>query len=364
MGIIRVSAEEVCEGDIIWEDLFADQMNISLIMKGTVVNQRVLDKLVNTNIEKILIDRPGAEDEVLEEDIVVGNSQDTSEKHYDAKKAKFKENYREKVSDIKGVFKSVLDGEEIDLEKVSQVSDDIFKSVDDIYVAIESISELKDFDEYTYIHSINVSLYSMLLAKWLELDKEDIKELVKAAVLHDLGKAKIQDGIINKPGELTDEEFLEMKNHPQYGYDLCKGMEDISDRIKDTVLSHHEKIDGSGYPNGLKGEEISLFAKIVAVCDVYDAITSKRAYKDKITPFETFDEMIEHGYGKLDTEIMLTFLQNISNLYVGIKVKLNTGEIGEIIFIPSDKLSQPLVKVGEKFIDFATDHSYKVVEIV
>ena len=100
------------------------------------------------------------------------------------------------------------------------------------------------------------------------------------------------------------------------------------------------------------------------MCDVYDAITSKRVYKDKITPFETFEEIIEHGYGKLDTEIMLTFLNNIGNLYVGMNVRMETGEIGEIVFIPHDKLSQPLVKVGEEFIDFSTNKNYKIKEII
>lgn len=363
MGIIRVSTEELRDGDTIFEDLFADEMNISLIMKGTVVNEKVRNRLKNADLGKILINRVGVEDEITE-DIKGFELKDDSEKSHDAKKVEFKEYYREKVCDIKDIFKNILDGKKIDLKKVATISDDIFKSVDDIYVAIESVSELKDFDEYTYIHSINVALYSMLLAKWLEIDKTDIKDLVKAAVLHDIGKAKIPDGIINKPGELTDEEFLEMKNHPKYGYDLCESMDGIDDRIKEAVLSHHEKIDGSGYPNGLKDGEISLFSKIIAVCDVYDAITSKRAYKDKITPFETFEEMIEHGYGKLDTEIMLTFLNHIGSLYIGLKVKMNTGEIGEIVFIPTDKLSEPLVRVGEKFIDFSQDSSYKIEKIV
>ncbi len=363
MGTIRIFGKEAIDGDIIAEDLFADEANIALIMKGTVVNQRVKDKLVKSDIGKILVDRAGVEDEKIEEP-AVEKKKDSSDKHHSEKKIEFKDEYRAKVSDVKDIFKGVLDGEKIDLEKVSNVSDEVFKSVDEIYIAIESISELKDFDDYTYIHSVNVALYSMLLAKWLELDKESIKDLVRASVLHDIGKAKIPDGILNKPGELTDEEFMQMRNHPKYGYDLCKSMYDIGDEVKDAILHHHEKEDGTGYPNGLKGDEISLFSKIIAVCDVYDAITSKRVYKDKITPFETFDEMMKHGYNKLDTKIMLTFLNNISSLYVGLKVRLNTGEIGEIIFIPTDKLSQPLVKVGEKFIDFSQEHSYKIQEIV
>lgn len=348
MSTIKVSAKELSYGDVIVEQLFVANTNISLFVKNTVVDKSVKDKLIELNIGKISIFRP---------DVVRNEA-------HSIKKEEFKEEYREKVTDVKDVFKSILDGQKIDLEKVSKISDDIFKNVDDLYVAIEAISELKDFDEYTYIHSVNVALYSMLLAKWLELDRAEIKNLVKAAVLHDIGKAKVADNILNKPGKLTDEEFLEMKKHPQYGYDICTDMGNIKDEVMEAVLSHHEKMDGSGYPNGKKANEISKFSKIIAVCDVYDAITSKRVYKDKVTPFETFDEIIQHGYGKLDTEIMLTFLNNIGGLYVGLKVKMNTGEIGEIVFIPPNNLSQPLIKIGEKFIDPIKDLEYIIEEII
>ena len=358
MVTIKASVEELIDGDIIVEQIFSGNTIISLVVAGTVVNQKIKDKLSNAGVDEIVITRSKSKQEGIKS--VVESAKDTHKR----KKGIFKEEYRSKVSNFKDIFKNVLNGEKVDLEKVSKVSDDIFKNVDDIYVAIESINELKDFDEYTHIHSINVALYSMLLANWMNLEKEDIKDLVKASVLHDIGKAKIPDNILNKPGKFTDEESIEMRNHAQYSYDICEDIEDVSDRVKQAVLSHHEKIDGSGYPNGLKGDEICLFSKIIAVCDVYDAITSKRVYKDKITPFETFEEIIEHGYGKLDTEIMLTFLDNIGNLYIGLDVKLSNGEIGEIVFIPHDKLSQPLIKVDDKFIDLSVEKDIKIKEIV
>ena len=348
MSTIKVAASELHYGDIIVEQLFVEHTNIFLVVKNTVVDRDVRDRLVDLNMGRISIFR---------------GDRDKNEKHA-IKKEEFKENYKEKVSDVKDIFKSILDGEKVDLEKVSSVSDDIFSNIDDLYVAIEAISELKDFDEYTYIHSVNVALYSMLLAKWLELEKEDIKDLVKAAVLHDIGKANVADSILNKPSKLTDEEFSEMKHHPQYGYDLCKDIYDIDDRVKDAILSHHEKIDGSGYPNGKTDDELSDFAKVIAVCDVYDAITSKRVYKDSVTPFASFEEIIEHGYGKLDTNIMLTFLNNIGALYIGLKVRMNTGEIGEVVFIPPNNLSQPLINIEGRFIDPTKDHEYVIEAII
>lgn len=355
MLTMEVLVEDLQMGDIIVEEIFTDYTNISLFVEGTVVDERIKRKLMRSNVERIIVSRQKSKHD---------NIKDIVEDKHRIKKAQFKDDYREKVSEFKGVFQNVLNGGKIDKEKVANISEDIFGSVDSMYVAIESISELKGFDEYTYIHSINVSLYAMLLAKWLGLEKEEIKELVQAAILLDIGKAKVDPNILKKPGTLTYEEFLEIRNHAQYGYDMCKDMDDIDDKTKDVILSHHERVDGSGYPNGLKQEEISLFARIVAVCDVYDAVTSDRVYKDKITPFKAYNEIMEHGYGKLDTELMLTFLNNIGDLYVGLNVKMNTGEIGEIVLVPYQQLSTPLVKVGNKFIDLATDKDYDILEII
>ena len=348
MSTIRVSVDELKDGDVLAEEIYLESSNISLVKENALIDENVKNKLVNADILEVKI----------------YNSDTNEESLYDIKKDKFKEDYQKKVSGVKDIFKDVLKGDDIDIEKVSRISDDIFENVDNIYTAIESISELKDFDDYTYIHSVNVSLYSMLLGQWLKLDDEVIKDLVISAVLHDIGKAKIDDDILNKPGVLTHEEFDEMKKHPQYGYDLCKDISGLSDRVKEGILSHHEKMDGSGYPNALKDEDINLFSRIIAVCDIYDAITSERVYKNKITPFETFDEMIKSGYEKLDVNIMLTLFNNIGNLYVGLNVQMNTGEIGEIVYIPPQDISKPLIKVKEKFIDLSKDANYRIEKIV
>lgn len=354
MSTIKVSIEELKNGDVIARDVYIENSNIPLVNEGAIINDAIKDSFINVDIDKVLIYKSDSSTEDRSKEVNI----------HDIKKNEFKESYKEKVSDIKDVFKDVLNGEKVDLKKVSAISDGIFESADDIYTSIESISELKDFDDYTYIHSINVSLYSMLIAKWLNLDANTTKDLVKSAILHDIGKAKVPDEILNKPGELNEDEFLIMKNHPQHGYDSCKDMPGINEDIKQGILSHHEKIDGSGYPNALKGNEISLFPRIIAVCDIYDAITSRRVYKNKITPFEAFEEMRKIGYDKLDLDIMLTFFNNIGNLYVGLNVEMNTGEIGEIVYIPSQNMSKPLIKIGEKFVDLSSDSNYKIEQIV
>ena len=355
MKTIRIPVDKLRNGDMVAEEVFTEHTYVTLLVKGTIIDEMIKNRLIRLDIEDILISRSATEVDTLEE--IAGNS-------HIMKKHEFKEEYKDNVRDVKDLFKNIFNGNNIDFEQVTSISDDIFKNLDEIYIAVESISEFKEFDEYTYIHSFNVALYSMLLAQWLELSKADIEDLVKAAFLHDIGKARIDDSILNKHDKFTYEEFAEMRNHPQYGYDICKGMNGVSDRVKEAVLSHHENIDGSGYPNGKKGDEISLFARIIAVCDVYDAITSKKVYKDKVTPFEAFDEIMQAGYGKLDTGIILTFLNNIRNLYVGLNVKMNTGEVGEVVFVPTDKISSPLIKIGEKFINLSENRYYSIEKIV
>lgn len=151
---------------------------------------------------------------------------------------------------------------------------------------LESIMKIAAHDYYTHTHSINVSIYSLSLAKFLGLKDKDLQDMGMSSMMHDLGKSKVDAAIINKNGKLTDAEFTEMKNHPQRGYDIALKMGLSDKRILSGIRDHHEKLDGGGYPRGLKDKEISLFARIIAVADVFDALTTKRSYKDAMSSFQ------------------------------------------------------------------------------
>ena len=223
---------------------------------------------------------------------------------------------------------------------------------------------MKEKDQYTFTHSINVALYSMLIAKWLELSEKQITGVIQAGVLHDIGKTKIKPEILNKKGPLLPEEFEQIKQHPIYSYQIIKDIPQISKKTLAGVIMHHERENGTGYPLGVSGKHIPLYAKTIAVADVYDALTSERVYKKRVTPFETFREFEKIGYGEFDVKIMLTFLANIANFYIGSKVKMNTGEIGEIVFVPPYSISKPIVSCGGKYIDLAKDPSYAIEEMI
>lgn len=177
------------------------------------------------------------------------------------------------------MFSDARMGKAIKVEQARALVEEISSSVLRQPHALISLARLKNADEYTYMHSVAVCALMIALARQLALDEEMVREAGFAGLLHDLGKVGIPNKVLNKPGKLTDSEFSVVKSHPEVGARILMENYDVSPLVLDVCLHHHEKVDGTGYPHGLKGENISLFAKMGAVCDVYDAITSNRPYK-------------------------------------------------------------------------------------
>ena len=175
------------------------------------------------------------------------------------------------------------------------------------------LSELKRADLYTFDHSINVGLYSMLLANWIGLSDEEIYRATQAGLLHDIGKVKVNNKVLNKKDRLTDEEFEEIKLHTVHGFNIIKDTDCISYDVKKTILMHHERLDGSGYPIKSKSHMINIYTKIVAITDVYDAMTSDRVYKSRVSSNKAFEMFRTTGANLFDTNIVGAFIKNISD---------------------------------------------------
>ncbi|MCR5784153.1 MAG: response regulator [Eubacterium sp.] len=227
------------------------------------------------------------------------------------------------------------------------------------------ILDLRSYDDYTYHHSVNVALYSTLIGKRMNLSAMELEMLCQAGICHDLGKSKIDASIITKPDKLTDEEFELIKNHPRYSYEILSGCFNISAKVKQAVLYHHENEEGTGYPEGLKGEEIPLFAKILHAVDVYDALTSKRPYKEPFTPAEAL-QYIDGGKGILfDKDVVEVMMKVIPAYPPGIDVTLSNGE--ECLCIAHTRNAlRPRVRVIERMedVNLMTDRRYKDIDIV
>lgn len=187
---------------------------------------------------------------------------------------------------------------------------------------------LRSYDDYTYAHSVNVGVLCGVIGMEMHMDEKEIAQLVMAALLHDLGKLSIPSEILNKPGRLTQTEYKRMQEHPVMSYELIKDRFDISAQIKVAVLFHHENVDGTGYPNGVMGDEQTLFTKIIHAADVYDALVSKRPYKEPYAPCEAA-EYLMGGCGILfDQEVVEVMLRAIPLYPKGTEVELSDGRVG------------------------------------
>lgn len=343
---VRKHLKDCKVGDVVAEDIYIPGRNIPIAVEGSYFDNRLMDRLIENRVFKILV-------EELEQEVT---GQEKTER--------FVEKYTEDLGNYKKVFQDIASGKNASLEEVAEMADGLLANSEDIFRVVESIGKLSGVDEYTYTHSVNVALYSMMIARWMDLEEEEIKDVIKAGLLHDIGKARIPKWILDKKGPLTEAEFEKIKEHPLIGYELCGEVDSIKSDIKEAVLLHHEKMDGSGYPQEVGSEDIGLYAKIVAVADVYDAMTSERPYKKRQTPFRVFKEIRDSEYGKLDIEVKNAFLWNMAFFYVGSKVKMNTGEIGEVAFIHPNKLDKPMVKLKDRIVDTSKEEGYEVLEIL
>ncbi|MFT3984592.1 MAG: HD-GYP domain-containing protein [Lachnospiraceae bacterium] len=218
----------------------------------------------------------------------------------------------------------------------------------------DMLHNMREYDDYTYIHSINVSLICHIFGKWLKLSKREIEIVTLCGLLHDVGKLMIPESIMKKPARLTLDEYNIVKTHALQGYNILKDY-DINVNIKDVALMHHERCDGSGYPLGLTGDKINPYAKIVAIADVYDAMTSARTYRGPLCPYKVIGIFESEGLQKYEGKYILTFLEHIAETYMSNRIRLSNGLEGDVVFMNKNSLSKPLIQCGDDFIDLSRD---------
>lgn len=275
----------------------------------------------------------------------------------------FKETFTKSIDTFKQQLNDIV------VKSSSDIVNDMLSEVDKILSQtrnslhlIDMLQCLRGFDDMTYMHSMNVALICNVIGSWLGLPQEELDVLVISGLLHDIGKLRIPAEIISKPGKLTDEEFEIIRSHPKLGYDILQP-KDLDERVKEAALQHHERMNGSGYPRKLRGNAINNFSSIVAIADVYDAMTSNRVYRKGICPFKVIG-ILEQEKDLYEPSCLYLFMKRTAEAYINSEVMLSNNERGKVVLLNQQILSRPVVITDNATYDLSKDTSIQIEALI
>jgi putative nucleotidyltransferase with HDIG domain len=340
---MQVSFELV--GETLSDDIYSDH-GILLLKKGTVLNETHIFQLKNYQNRAFIN---------VEEDDSSGPSPLQS----------FQDLYSENLKKMKAIFN---DHHPDMLPPIQMIFEDFMplfeKSIQNTKF-INQINQSLSFDEYTYRHCLNVGITAAIIGKLLGLRKKELVRLGQMGLLHDIGKMTVPSALLNKPGKLTESEWKQVSEHTIKGFEMLKKVTNVDLNVIAAALLHHERLDGSGYPNGLKQKDIPFHVQIVSVADTFDAICSERSYQPKKSVFVAINELMkEANSNKLNPAIVVPFVKYLMRQYIREEVRLSNGEIAEIVFIHENEPHQPLVRVGEEYMDLRKVGKVEIVGYV
>ena len=277
----------------------------------------------------------------------------------------FQISYSKVIAVYRTVFEDyVFNGQALDYDRLLSDTKELYYSCSTSLELFDMLHNMRSVEDSVYAHSLNVALISRRLGRWLKFSPENLDTLTLSGALHDIGKLKIPEEILNKPGKYTDEEFELVKQHPKYSFDLLKELP-LDSHIKKAALSHHERYDGSGYPAGLSRSDIDDYAGIVSIADVYDAMTAARSYRAPFCVFQVINNFEHDGLSKYNPKFILTFLSHVASTYQSNRVMLNDGRVANIVMLNKNRLSKPIIQLMDgNCIDLSTEPSLHIKTVL
>jgi HD-GYP domain-containing protein (c-di-GMP phosphodiesterase class II) len=340
----RIPIDYLYAGLMVTEDIYNGRGDMIMIRAGTAVTKIMIERLIQNSVDGLMF----VTQEMFRqmEEHKTGKSVEANPDKMVTKNIKVEKEtgYTDSVGVSEAVYESIKDDKKVAQEDVKETCNNIAYRIKEVPVNIlfDMINALAPVDEYLERHVVNVSTLNGLFAKWLKLGPNELKDLVTIGLMHDCGKAIIPGKILHAPRKLTTIEFEVMKMHTVFGYKI---MTDFPEHIRSGVIHHHEKFNGAGYPNKVKGTRIHLYSRITAVSDVYDALVSKRCYKDPVTPFTVMRMLIDMRGKDLDTQLVNLFIEKMPDELVGRPVLMSNGQTGTVVSIDRNNIEYPVVDI-------------------
>ena len=353
MRFIRLDSCD--EGMILGKSIYG-QNGLILLKFGTPLKQSHIDSLIRLGYTGIYIEDELSKDIIIPEII----RPETNNRAQQAIRELFN-----------GSVFAELYNTAVMVKEVENVLEEIISQIVVNKSMVANVNSLKKYDDYTHQHCVDVGILSIILGQELRLSRNELISLGKAAFFHDIGKMFVQKNILNKPERLTPDEFEEIKKHSQYGHDCIKDVLKQPEPIYKSVLHHHERFDGSGYPNNVLSDDIPLFAKIIAVTDVYNAITSKRPYKNEVIATEAYEYIVGNAGKYFDGSVVNAFVKKIPPFAAGMIVHLSDNKRAIVVENRADAMMRPLVRLIDgaepgksAYLDLALNEEMRKITIV
>ncbi|MBP1994589.1 HD-GYP domain-containing protein [Paenibacillus eucommiae] len=353
MPMIAVS--QLKDGERLSDNVLT-KLGSTLFYKGIVVSEREIEILKAFLIQAVPIEsREGQE----------------AEENWEESKAKeeaivihpFYEEYNKMLQLLKRVFNLASGGQSLPILDIRTNLEALLQHID-FYKVLTFSPKHALIADYFYHKSIMVSLSSYSLARWYGLPQKDLMQIALAGLLHDIGNVKVDADILNKNKKLTEREMEEVKKHTITGYSILKNVPALNEGAKLCALQHHEREDGSGYPLSVKGDKIHSYAKIVAIADIYHAMTNDRIYKLAMSPYLVLEQLFTESFGKVDPALVQVFISKSTQFDQGTLVKLSDNRVGEIVFSDRANPTRPWVNVNGTIVNLSMERALFIKDVI